>query len=314
MKLSKESFKEISEWIHRNARALEVSMWRYFFEGGHKKDIITELEYYQNSDGGFGNALEPDNWNPDSTPYTTLYAINIMKKIEFDDFEHKIYKGIFDYLKSMPDYSEDTGWSFSVPGNDFFPHAPWWQYNPEQNKKENIGLTAEICAFCLDTFDGKDTLFASAKKMAAILFSFLKTRKEYGELGIYGYHILLDSIKGKNIFPENEILAKQAKIKELVNDSIENDISKWAYYGVRPSNYIKTPHSIFFPENKEIVEKELDYLIETKPENSVWGINWSWFDNNEQYKKEFSISENWWKSIMAIDKVLFLKNFKRIER
>ena len=79
------------------------------------------------------------------------------------------------------------------------------------------------------------------------------------------------------------------------------------------SNYIIGPQSACYEDNKEIVEKELDYLEQTLPENGVWGITWTWFDNNENMRKEFAISENWWKAAAAVDKLVLLKNFGRLE-
>jgi hypothetical protein len=42
------------------------------------------------------------------------------------------------------------------------------------------------------------------------------------------------------------------------NETIEYDIGKWKYYGVRPSKYIRSPNSAYYEKNKNIVEKELD--------------------------------------------------------
>ncbi len=74
-KISKKAFEEIRLWIYRNSRQLDLAMWQYEFENGNKDNVLLALSYYQNVDGGFGNALEPDCWNPESTPYTTLNAI-----------------------------------------------------------------------------------------------------------------------------------------------------------------------------------------------------------------------------------------------
>lgn len=101
--LQKKSYNMIRTWVYRNARNIELSLWKYFFENGSKEDVLSALSYYQNEDGGFGNALEADNWNPNSTPYTTLYAINILNDIEFTDLNHPIYKGILKYLNSEKD-------------------------------------------------------------------------------------------------------------------------------------------------------------------------------------------------------------------
>jgi hypothetical protein len=53
------------------------------------RQVIAALRHYQNPDGGFGNALEPDNWNKDSSPYTTLYATNALEGIGFCDYSHQ---------------------------------------------------------------------------------------------------------------------------------------------------------------------------------------------------------------------------------
>lgn len=68
---------EIKYWMHRNARELELSLWRYYFEDGSREDVAAALSWYQNEDGGFGHALDADNWNPDSNPYQTCAAIRI---------------------------------------------------------------------------------------------------------------------------------------------------------------------------------------------------------------------------------------------
>ena len=62
------------------------------------------------------------------------------------------------------------------------------------------------------------------------------------------------------------------------------------------------------------METELDYLIDTRNPGGVWNITWTWFDLGEIYPKEFAVSENWWMSSKAIEKMRFLRAFGRIER
>ena len=89
------------------------------------------------------------------------------------------------------------------------------------------------------------------------------------------------------------------------------DVSQWVNYGVRPSQFIFSPDSPFYIDNEDIVQKELDYLIETRPETGVWGITWSLYD--EKHPKEFAISENWWKADLAIGYLKFLRHFDRLD-
>ena len=62
-----------------------MARWNYLFENGSKEDVASVLKTYQNDDGGFANALEPDCWNINSTPLQTWVATQIIKEINLDD-------------------------------------------------------------------------------------------------------------------------------------------------------------------------------------------------------------------------------------
>jgi len=311
MNLEYKTFQEIQEWVYCNARNIDLKVWRYHFENGSINDVLDALIIYQNEDGGFGKALEPDNWNPNSTPYTTLYAINILKELNFFDMSHPIYIGIKKYLASEQDSTSDW-WRFNIASNDLFPHAPWWNYNEEANAYEGIGLSAELAAFIIEYFDKDTTIYRKATQMVSKIIDKLMNIDEHGDMGIGGYVILIDKLRELNL-TMFDLDRAQEKVRKLVKSSIEYDISKWGNYGVRPSRYIISPDSIYYMENKKIVHEELEYLIKSKPDDDVWGITWTWFDNNEKYAKEFAVSENWWKAIHGISKLIFLRNFGMIE-
>ena len=86
------------KFILKNSRPLDMARWNYLFENGSKEEVINILKNYQNDDGGFANALEPDCWNINSTPLQTWAATRIIKEINLDDKNHPIIKGIIDYL------------------------------------------------------------------------------------------------------------------------------------------------------------------------------------------------------------------------
>lgn len=309
-KLSTNAYHEIRKWIYRNARQIELSLWEYYFENGSKENVITALMHYQNEDGGFGNTLEADSWNPNSSPYTTAYAISILKSIGLKDTNHAIMQGIFNYL-NCGQHFENNMWLFTIPSNDEYARAPWWTYNSESNKSESIGVTAELIAFVLQYFPTTSELYQKVVPIAKEMFEKLMEIENFGDMGINGIIILAETIKELNIglIDMEKILLI---LQKLVFDSIERDTGKWPFYGVRPSNYINSPNSIYYKQNEDIVQKELDYLIDTRPQISVWDITWSWFDNNEKYPREFAISENWWKAYKAIEKMVFLRNFDKI--
>lgn len=310
-RLSESDFHEIRTWIYRNARPLELSMWQYYFEKGSQEAVLSSLAHYQNYDGGFGHALEADSWNPNSSPYTTLAAINILEGIGFFEENHPMIQGILNYLESGV-YCSENGWYFNIPTNNDYAHAPWWTFSMEANITEGIGLTAEIAGYLLRHTDQDSGLYQKAIMLTDQLLEKLNQSKQFGDMGIGGYCRLLNNINQAGLTERFDCSSLTEKLIRLVHDSIVRDTSRWTNYSVRPSDYITSPESIFYHDNEDIVSTELDYLIATRPRAGVWGITWSWFENNEKYTKEFAISENWWKSVKAIEKMKFLRNFGRV--
>ena len=274
--------------MYQNARPIELAIWQHLYENGSKEAVLSHLSFYQNDDGGFGHALEADSWNPNSSPYTTLHAINILKGIGFEDTRHPIMKGIFTYLESGVN-SSDNGWYFNIPSNNDYAHAPWWTYNMESNAVEGIGVTAGIVVFLLKYADKDSDLYNRALAFAELLFNKQNSPGSYGDMGIGGYCILLESIEQADLSWRFELKSFKEKLTKLVYGSIERDPSKWTNYSVRPSEYIRSPKSIFYKDNEDIVSLELNYIIDTRPKDNVWNITWSWFENTDKYAREFAI-------------------------
>lgn len=72
-------YDKAKNFIYKNARPIDIARWKYLFENGSKEEVITVLRSYQNDDGGFGNVLEPDYLNPNSSPVQTWVAMEIIK-------------------------------------------------------------------------------------------------------------------------------------------------------------------------------------------------------------------------------------------
>ncbi|MBS6643061.1 MAG: hypothetical protein KH366_05715 [Clostridiaceae bacterium] len=310
-KLDQKAYCEVKNWMHRNARALELAVWQYHFEDGSREKIVEELAYYQNEDGGFGNVLEADCWNPESTPYTTLIAIGILRDIGAFDPADPMVQGIFRYLENCR-YCSFQGWFFSIPSNDQCPRAPWWTYDEEANALHGTGITASLAGTILHYADRDSELFKKAAGYAKQLLDKVKTTEDLGEMGAGGIFMLVGDIEQSGLSSQFDCTAAKQRLPELVNQAIERDVNKWSGYCMRPSECIPSPHAPAYKGNEEIVEKELDYLIETRNPGGVWNITWSWFDLGERYGREFAISENWWKASKAIDKMRFLRNFGRL--
>lgn len=308
--MQKAFYDEIRTWMYCNARHVDLCLWQYFFENGKKEAVADAMLNYQNEDGGFGHVLEPDNWNPNSTPASTDHALGLLGLIDFYDMQHPVYQGIWKYLNAEKDLAE-YGWRFTVESNDAYPHAPWWNYSEAMNRKEYPGMTANFSAFILKYGDPGSPLYQKALKFTDVLLKMLTQDKDYGEMGLEGYIVLIDTVSELELDGyDTETLTKilGGKIKKAIGE----DMTVWEQYGVRPSNYIHSPDSCFYKDNAEMVGRELQYLLDTKPKDDVWGITWTWFDNMEKYGDAFILSENWWKGYRAVLNTLYLRNFGKL--
>lgn len=311
-KVDSTTYEEIKTWIYRNARPLDLAVWQFYFEGGSKETVVKMLSFYQNQDGGFGNALEPDCWNAESSPYAVSIAIGLLRGIDGVEVSQPVVQGIFRYLDSGVHCNED-GWLFSIPSNDNCPRAPWWTYSEESNALQSMGLTAALAGFVLRFADKGSGLYHKACSFADKILLRMNETEDFGEMGVGGIYSLIQDIEAGDLKDRFDCSGIKEKLFGLVNSSIERDTEKWKFYTVRPSQFIGFPGSPFYAGNEEIVEKELDYLIDTRNPGGVWSITWSWFDLGEKYAKEFTISENWWMAQKAIEQLGFLKAFGRVE-
>ena len=104
-----------------NARVLERHRFSYHFEGGSRDKVLNALKAYQNEDGGFGNALEPDKRTSSSQPIDQEIALKILDEVGLNG---DMVKDICDFLVTIT--TDEGGVPFTLPTAKDAPHAPWW--------------------------------------------------------------------------------------------------------------------------------------------------------------------------------------------
>ena len=164
-------YEQARNFIYKNARPLDIARWKYLFENGSREDVLIALAVYQNEDGGFGNSLEPDCWNPNSSPIQTWVATEIIKEINLNDKNHPTIQGILNYLSSGKDFDGHT-WSNTVATNNDYPHAPWWNF--ETFKETSYNPTACFIGFILKFADKNSKLFELDCILAKEAYSYFK--------------------------------------------------------------------------------------------------------------------------------------------
>jgi hypothetical protein len=132
-----------ADFIWRNARLLDRHRFAFHFLGGSPEPVLRALLAYQNSDGGIGNALEPDKRDPHSQPVDCQVALEILDEI--DAFDDPLVTQVCDWLQSIA--KPDGGVPFALPTTKQYPHAGWWAV--EDDPPASINPTAAIVGLLL---------------------------------------------------------------------------------------------------------------------------------------------------------------------
>lgn len=300
-------FQKAREFIYRNARPLELTLWKYHFENGTKEEVLEALAYYQNDDGGFGNALEPDVWNPNSIPMGTWRATTVLESIGFDNATHPIIQGILRFLDSGSGFDERVGqWQSEIPSNNDFPHAVWFHYEGEISEF-GPNPTAALAGFIIAYMDKDSKLYKKACDLAVRCYKQMLEKMpqiDMHDISCYLqlYHYLVQSDETELI----DLETFRDCLEKMVNVSICKDTSQWGNsYVSLPSRFIDAPDSFLYNGLKDLVEAECELIKRQQLSDGSFTVPWTWCNDY----KEFEVAKNWWKSEMIINKLLFLKNF-----
>jgi hypothetical protein len=250
-----------TDFVWRTARLLERRRFAYLFLDGEREAAVEALRPYQNPDGGFGNALEPDVRAPVSQPIPTWTALCILDEAEA--FGDSMVARACDYLLSIT--TAEGGVPFVLPSVRDYPRAPWWETGDQPPAALNP--TAAIAAllhkhhvehpwlaaatdYCWDKLDALDE--TSAYEMRAVLpfLDFAPDRQRAERV--------FDRIGPKIL--EQHLVALSPAAGEDTHS---------------PLDFAPTPTSLarrLFSDT--LVEAHLDALASAQQEDGGWTINW----------------------------------------
>lgn len=276
-KLSYKKYQEIRAWVYRIARPIDLFQWEYYFENGSKEAFLKAFSFYQNEDGGFAYGLEPDCWNPHSSPYmTNWWNVSSLEDI-LTDAKHPIVLGVLKYLGSGTHLINDE-WSWSIPTNNDYPHAPWLAYSSEPNRSNNISVTGRLIAFILVYADEDSEIFKKGLNLAdkmINLFSLFTNDDFFARLG---YRELIYAIERRGL----EQRFNYMTIKENITETSDND--------------------------------KLDKLIDEMNELDFLNIDFkNYFSDGDKYTGYCAITQLWWQVDKSITSLKELKEAGRIE-
>ena len=302
------SFEKARCFIYRNARPLDLARWQFAFENGDADAVLNALSFYQNDDAGFGHGIEADFLNPDSSPIAAWAATEILNEIGFSDKTHPVVTGILRYLDSGADFNGELGqWLNCVPTNNDHPHAVWWTYNGDDGGKYNP--TAALVGFILKFAEPDTALYAKACNIAKQAAEWFISNVPFCEQHVTACFVNLYNALEAYCPDIADMKLFEEKLRENVKICICPDKEKWAVeYVTKPTDFMITPDSIFYADNKEAADYECEFIVQTQLPDGGFPVTWQWWTDYT----EFYVSQNRWQSAFALKNMRYLKAHGRI--
>jgi hypothetical protein len=120
--LEKEKLAKAESFMWISARALERVRFEHVFGAGPREPVISALRAYQNSDGGIGQAIEPDFRGPVSQPLSVDFAFKVLEEIGSPD--PSVIQPAIGFLQKIT--APDGGLPNVLANVADYPRAPWW--------------------------------------------------------------------------------------------------------------------------------------------------------------------------------------------
>lgn len=308
--LSREAFGRARDYIKTQARPLDRALFEYRFEEASADLVAAELARFQNDDGGFGHALEPDLRTPASSALATEIGLRALQELGCAS-DHPMVAGAVRFLLETID-PETKVWRIIPLNANAHPHAPWW--------RDEDGSLAR-------TFD--DFLIIPRASVVGLLhhYAALVPPDWLAELtehtvatletiddGAFGgggdslrYALRLVETKA---LPQSYKDRLTSRLCRLSRKFVNCDPREWGGYVAAPLKVAPTPDSPVADVLRDGLEKHLDYHINHQMPDGTWEPTWTWGDSYPDVWEQVKLE---WHGTLTLEVLTSLQAFGRIE-
>lgn len=278
MNLSLNLANDLETQLYNKAQDIDVAILNYIL--GDTEFFLDAITLYQNSNGGFGQGLYIDNYNTNSTAFTTYYALKLINLFSEDNKDRElIVKRAFTYLFHKA-YQEDGMFLIAEPENNKFAHSNLFNYP----SIKNIGLTMGIIGLSLLLNDSKNPYYKLA-------------------LDLYNKNISLIAEFKED---EDSIIFKAILIKGLNKAGIKNEL-KIDNSKINVLNCLELADYIEI--DSTLKERALNNLINTINSNGLWDYNKNW----QNKYPEGDVAQIKWTFRQSVINYYYLKKYNFVE-
>jgi hypothetical protein len=246
-------------WL--SGRLLDRHRFAHQFRGGDRAPVLAALRPYQNPDGGFGNALEPDLRGPVSQPQHVEIALRVLD--ELGAFDDPMVGAACDYLTTIT--TADGGVPFVLPSVRAYPHAFWWDTGDDP--AASLNPTAAIAGL-LHRHGVRHPWLEPA---TAYCWRQIEQLQETGTYEMRCVLLFLEHVPDRG---RAEVALERVGPKLLEQGLVALDPGAEGQ-AFSPLEYAPSPGSIgrrLFADG--VVEAHLDAMVDAQGEDGGWPVGW----------------------------------------
>jgi hypothetical protein len=307
--LSREAFGRARQFLVSQARPLERALFEHRFEGASVDGALAELARFQNEDGGFGRALEPDLRTPSSSALATGIGLRMLRELGCQA-DHQMVRKAVAYLITTYDDAAQV-WRVVSPDTNLFPHAPWWHDEDGSLARRFDGFRIIPRALVLGSLHYYSTLVSVGwlDKVTEETVRCIETVEVLGEGGGSDLEYAISLVETDSL-PQHYAARLKARIREAIPAVVVRDPVKWDSYCVTPLRIVPSPQSFGADLIHDELQRHLDYQVTQQTPEGTWEPVWSWGGN---YPEVWAQAKLEWCGHLTLETLTQLNAFGRIE-
>jgi hypothetical protein len=299
MMLTPASFTHAQEFLLQHARPLERARFRFHFQNGPAAEVRSALAAFQNDDGGFGRALEPDLRLPASSAIATTQAFQYLRETGVPARDPLVQAAVR-WTQTAFDRALDR-WP-AVPSEvNNWPHAPWWTWSAPGQPEFTANPGIEFVAHLWRYREAVDPAFLSdITARAEALVARLPARPEM--------HDLLCVIQLAETPSVPAVLRNQAAryARQAGPAIVSHDPEAWMGYGVKPLLLAPRANSLLSPLLGDSIKANLEFEIRRQTADGAWAPNWNW---GGFFPQDWPQAELEWKGVLTLKALLSFRSY-----
>ena len=295
--IRKEDFKKIESFMMNKTRDLELAIYNGLLYGEDKIMVSYAMSMYQNNDGGFGHAIEPNNTCPLSSAISTLFALNILKMVGFnrnnlDEMTNEMIVKAMKYVLSVVEKKDYMIYPVNKETNQY-PHAKWLEYSIDMIEKYNINPALNLYALVMYFAKPKTKFYDKA-------YLNLKKCIDYYLENKVDYQTIIGAINAYEVLINDGIIYKKEELKEKIISDIKTTITPLDLWNnndrILPTDLIINKEFLT-SDLEELYQASLEFLITSRTKIGVWDINYNW---ENEYEEDYEMARIKWQGYITV--------------